>query len=95
MTVFYLITIFLLVIAWAITNPEDALDLITNLRSQFHRNIIQRVGNQATQELAQQLRTEARQIGIPTKVADQIIDEENEMITKRLGSKYTRELLDN
>ena len=65
MTLFYLLSIVLLVMAWAMANPQEALDFVADLRCQFRRYTIQRVGNQAIQELAEQLRAEARQIGYP------------------------------
>jgi len=91
---FYLLSIVLLVMAWAMANPQDALDFVADLRRQFRQNTIQRIGNQAVQELAQQLRAEARQMGIPTAIADQVIEEERQKIIHRLGSKYAREILD-
>ena len=94
MTEFYLLSIVLLVVAWATANPQDALDLITGLRRQFRQNTVQRVGNQAAQELVQQLRAEAKRMGIPIEIADQLIEEERQEIIHRLGSKYTREMLD-
>ena len=65
MTLFYLLSIVLLVMAWAMANPQEALDFVADLRRQFRRYTIQRVGNQAFQELAEQLRAEAKQIGYP------------------------------
>ena len=94
MTMFYLLSIVLLAIAWVMANPQDALDLVADLRRQFRRYTIQRTGNQAVQELAQQLRAEARQMGIPPAIADQVIEEERQKIIHRLGSKYARETLD-
>ena len=94
MTEFYLLSTMLFITAWAIANPQDALDLVVGLRRQFRQNTIHRIGDQVTQELAQPLRTEARQMGIPPEVADQVIEEESEEIIHRLGNKYTRELLD-
>ena len=91
---FYFLSTVLLIATWATTNPQDALDLIARLRRQFRQNTIHRIGDQVTQELAQRLRTEARQMGIPPEVADQVIEEESEEIIHRLGNKYTRELLD-
>ena len=94
MTMFYLLSIVLLVMAWAMANPQDALDFVADLRHQFRQNTIQRIGNQAVQELARQLRAEARQMGIPTAIADQVIEEHKQEIIERLGRKYLRELID-
>ena len=94
MTEFYILSIVLLVMAWAIANPQDALDLVARLRRQFYQSTFQRAGNQAVQELAQQLRAEARQMGIPTKIASQVIEEHKQEIVERLGRKYLRELID-
>lgn len=69
--------------------------MLSKLRSQFHRKVIQRVGDQITQELARQLRTEAKQMSIPTEIADQLIEEEKQEIIDRLGNKYAGEMLDN
>ena len=93
MTVFYLLSIILFIIAWSVTYPQDALEVIAGLLRQFRKNIIQRIGDQAAQELAQQLRAEARQMGIPTKIANQVIEEHKQEIVDRLGEKYARELM--
>ena len=94
MAMFYLLSIVLLFIAWVMADPQDALDLVADLRCQFRRYITQRAGNQAVQELARQLRAEARRRGIPTAIVEQVIEEERQEIIHRLGSKYAREMLD-
>lgn len=94
MTLFYLLSIVFLFIAWVMAYPQEALDLVTDLRRQFRRYTIQRAVNQAVQELAQQLRAEARRMGIPTAIAEQVIEEEKREIVDRLGSKYVGEMLD-
>ncbi len=94
MALFYLLSIVLLVIAWAMANPQEALDFVADLRCQFRRYTIQRAGNQAIQELAEQLRAEAKRIGYSNRIADQVIEEEKQEIIDRLGSKYVGEMLD-
>ena len=94
MTLFYLLSIVFLFIAWIMAYPQETLDLVAELRRQFRRKVIQRAGNQAVQELARQLRAEARRMGIPTALADQVIEEERQEIIDQLGSKYAREMLD-
>ena len=91
---FYLLSIVLLFIAWVMAYPQEALDLVAELRRRFRRKVIQRAGNQAVQELARQLRAEARRMGIPTAIVEQVIEEERQEIIHRLGSKYAREMLD-
>ena len=91
---FYLLSIVLLCITWIMAFPQEILNAVAELRRQFRRKVIQRAGNQAVQELARQLRAEARQRGIPTALADQVIEEERQEIIEQLGSRYARKLLD-
>jgi capsid protein len=94
MVMFYLLSIVLLCIAWIMAYPQETVDMVAGLRRQFRQKVIQRTGNQAVQELARQLRAEARRMGIPTAIADQVIEEERQEIIDQLGSKYAREILD-
>ena len=94
MAIFYLLSIVLLCITWILAFPREILNAVAELRRQFRRKVIQRTGNQAVQELARQLRAEARRMGIPTAIADQVIEEERQEIIDQLGSKYAREILD-
>lgn len=94
MASFYLISSILLVIAWAISNPDDALAVILALRRQFRQSIHQRAGKQAAQELAQKLRIEARQMGIHPIIVDEVIRDNQKVIIDRLGYKYLREWID-
>ena len=94
MYAFYLISILLLIFAWVILNPLDTLKIIEVIRRQFRQFLIHRYGNQATKELAQRLRTEAWRMNIPTAVADELILENKQEITERLGNKIVRNLLD-
>lgn len=91
---FYLSITIMLLVGWAITFPEAALDIIANLRRQFRRSVIERTGNQAVQELAAQLKAEARWMNIPQAIAEEVIEENKEEIIERLGNKYTREILE-
>ena len=94
MIMFHLLSIVLLIVAWILVCPQGALDLVTDLQRQFRRYITQRAGTQAVQELAQQLRAESKQIGIPTEIADKLIEEKRQEIINRLGSNYANKVLD-
>ena len=94
MAIFYLLSIVLLCIVWVMAFPQEILNAVAELQRQFRRKVIQRAGNRAVQELARQLRAEARQRGIPTALADQVIEEERQEIIEQLGSRYARKLLD-
>lgn len=91
---FYLTITILLLVGWTITYPEAALELISTLRHQFRRYVIERIGNQAVQELAQELKAEARRMDIPEAIAEKLIEEHRQEIIERLGNQYTRQLLE-
>jgi capsid protein len=79
---------------WVVTYPESALDIISTLRRQFRRSVIERTGNQVVEELAQKLKAEARRMNIPQAVAEEVIEECKEEIIESLGNQYARDLLD-
>ena len=91
---FRLLSIVLLLIAWIMVFPQETLEMVVELRRQFRRKAIQRFENKTAQKLAQQLRAEARQMGIPTAIADQVIEEEKQVIIDQLERKDAREMLD-
>ena len=81
-------------VAWVITCPEAAMNLIAGMRRQIRQSLIQRYGNQALQDLAAQLKDEARRMSIPEAIAEEVIEVHKQEIVERLGSGYARELLD-
>lgn len=84
----------MLLVGWTVTYPETALELISTLRRRFRRSVIERTGNQAVQELAQELKAEARRMDIPEAIAEELIEEHRQEIIERLGNQYARDLLE-
>jgi len=84
----------LLLVGWAVCDPEAVLDSITNLKRQFRRSVTQRYGRQAVEELAREVKNEAKLMKIPEKIAADVIEEHKEEIIERLGNQYARDLLD-
>jgi capsid protein len=81
-------------VGWAVTYPKSTLEWIIALRRQFHQTVVQRYGNHAVQELAAQLKAEARRMNIPEAIAEEVIEENKEEIIERLGNRFAQELLD-
>lgn len=90
---FYLTITIMFLVGWAVTYPEAALEWITAMRRQFRQSVIQRVGNQAVQELAAQIKAEARRMDIPEEIVEELIEDHKPEIIERLGNRYARDLL--
>ena len=88
-----LVILFMQLIFWVITNPGSALDFIKVLQRQFRQIIAQRTGDQIYQELAHQLRVEARELGISEDITGEVLEEHREEIIEHLGTKCARNLL--
>ena len=91
---FYFLTLLILGVLLVVSNPGAALEWVISVRRQFRQSVKERAGNQIAQELATQLRAEAKDMGIPETVADEVIAEHKQEILDRLGGQYARNLFD-
>ncbi len=89
---FYLFTILLLILGWAISFPQAALAVLAELKRQLRLRVIQRAGRQAVEELAQSLKDTAKEEGIDSQLADEIIEKKQHAIIQKVGKKYANDV---
>ena len=89
---FSLSIIIVLLVAWVVTFPAEALKWIGEVRCQFRQSLIEKHGNLAAKKLAQELKVQARQKDIPLEIAEELIQENRQEIVRRLGNHYADEL---
>jgi very-short-patch-repair endonuclease len=87
-TTFVIAFILIAILTWMVVYPRDAMKLLAALKRHLRRHITQRTGNQAAKELARRLHRFARQEGIDPDLVDQVIEEYQQVIIDRLGTKH-------
>ena len=79
--------------AWASLFPEQALDLISELKRQLRLRVIRRTGEDAAKELENRLYQIASQRGIDPEIVEEVLAEHHALIVERLGERYADEIL--
>ena len=93
MLTYYLAMTVMFVLTWATLFPQDALSVIAELKRQQRLRVIHHAGESIANELAQDLHKFAARKGIDRALADEVLEQNHDMIVERLGSKYANELL--
>jgi len=79
--------------AWASLFPEQALDIIGELKRQLRQRVIRRTGENGAKELEYRLHRYARQRGIDQEIVEEVLAEHHALIVERLGETYADEIL--
>lgn len=79
--------------AWATFFPDEAEQLIEDLKERQRQRIVQKAGKHYVVELRQKLHRYADKKGIEPELVQEVIDNHREEIIARLGEKYADSLL--
>lgn len=79
--------------AWASLFPEQALDLIGELKRQLRLRVIRRTGEEAVKEVENRLYQIASQRGIDSEIVEEVLAEHHTLIVERLGERCADEIL--
>ena len=89
----FIITAIIIFFAWVAYRPDQALALVAELKRRLRLHIIQRTGRQGTQEVAQGLHDWAARQGFDPELVNRVIEEQQEEIFFRLGTKHANDRL--